>query len=68
MHAYKDIETSVLLKMIPIEDTISYYGISNLIQNVGIDETLREINEEDIVMYLRKQGYKIEKPEEPCEN
>lgn len=51
--------------MIPIEDAVAFYGDSEIIQQIGQDEILDTINEEDIANYLRKQGYKIE---EPCEN
>lgn len=65
MHIYKEIETSALLRMIPIQDAVNYYGDSEIIHVIGQDEILDTINEEDIANYLRKCGYKIE---EPCEN
>ena len=65
MHIYKELETSALLRMIPIEDAVNYYGDSAIIQVIGHDEILDTINAEDIAGYLRKLGYKIE---EPCEN
>lgn len=40
MHAYKDIESRDLLKMIPIEDVVEYHGKGKLISEIGIEETL----------------------------
>lgn len=55
MHAYKDIETRDLLRMIPIEDVIEYYGYK-LISQYGIEETLDWIGEEEILQYIEKTG------------
>lgn len=54
-HAYKDIETTELLKMIPIEDVIQYYSYK-LISHFGIEETLDWIGEEEILKYIEKTG------------
>lgn len=54
-HAYKDIETTVLLKMIPIEDVIEYYG-QKFISYIGIEEALDYIGEEEILQYIEKTG------------
>lgn len=56
MHAYKDIETRDLLKMIPIEDVVEYHGIYKLIYVYGIKETLDRIGEEEIIKYVEKTG------------
>lgn len=55
MHAYKDIETRDLLRMIPIEDVIEYYSYK-LISQYGIEETLDWIGEEEILQYIEKTG------------
>lgn len=55
MHAYKDIETKDLLKMIPIEDIV-YYHSYKLISQLGIEETLDWIGEEEILKYIEKTG------------
>lgn len=55
-HAYKDIETRDLLRMIPIEDVVYYHGKSNLIPEIGIEETLDWIGEEEILKYIEKTG------------
>lgn len=54
-HAYKDIETRDLLRMIPIEDVIEYYSYK-LISQYGIEETLDWIGEEEILQYIEKTG------------
>lgn len=56
MHAYKDIETRDLLKMIPIEDVVEYHGIYKLIYVYGIEETLDRIGEEEILKYIEAKG------------
>lgn len=56
MHAYKDIETRDLLKMIPVEDVVEYHGKNNLISEIGIEETLDWIGEEEIIKYIKKTG------------
>lgn len=56
MHAYKDIETRDLLKMIPIEDVVEYHGKRNLIPEIGIEETLDWIGEEEILKYIEATG------------
>lgn len=56
MHAYKDIESRDILKMIPIEDVIEYHGIYNLISEYGIDVTLDRIGKEEILKYIEATG------------
>ena len=54
-HAYKDIETRDLLRMIPIEDVIEDYSYK-IISQYGIEETLDWIGEEAILEYIEKTG------------
>lgn len=54
-HAYKDIETTDLLKMIPIEDVVKYHSYK-LISEFGIEETLDWIGEEEILKYIESTG------------
>lgn len=56
MHAYKDIETRDLLKLIPIEDVVEYFGMNKLISEFGIEETLDCIDEEEIARYAKGLG------------
>lgn len=56
MHAYKDIETRDLLKIIPIEDVVEYFGMNKLITEFGIEETLDCIDEEEIARYAKGLG------------
>ena len=68
VHNYKAFDSSDVLKLIPKDDVVAYYGMYYLMSDYGLEECLNLISDEDIVEYLEKQGYKIEKPEEPCEN
>lgn len=56
MHAYKDIETRDLLRMIPIEDVVEYHGKGKLVSEIGIEETLDWIGEEEILKYIEATG------------
>lgn len=56
MHAYKDIESRDILKMIPIEDVVEYFGMNKLISEFGIEETLDCIDEEEIARYAKGLG------------
>ncbi|WP_288689825.1 hypothetical protein [uncultured Bacteroides sp.] len=56
MHAYKDIETRDLLKLIPIEDVVEYHGKGKLVSEIGIEETLDWIGEEEILKYIEATG------------
>lgn len=68
VHNYKAFDFSDVLKLIPKDDVVAYYGMYYLMSDYGLEECLNLICDEDIAEYLEKQGYKIEKPEEPCEN
>lgn len=48
-HIYKDIETSDLLNLIPIEDAIAFYGLEKIIFNAGQDEVLTHIDEDKVI-------------------
>lgn len=48
-HAYKDIETYDLLNLIPIEDTIAFYGLDKIIFNAGQDKVLTHIDEDKVI-------------------
>lgn len=50
-HAYKDIETSDLLKMIPIEDVVYYHG-RNFLLEIGTDQVLNMVSEENLIEYI----------------
>lgn len=56
MHAYKDIESRDILKMIPIEDVVEYHGKGKLVSEIGIEETLDWIGEEEILKYIEVTG------------
>lgn len=56
MHVYKDIETRDLLKLIPIEDVVEYHGKGKLVSEIGIEETLDWIGEEEILKYIEATG------------
>lgn len=68
VHNYKAFDSSDVLKLIPKDDVVAYYGMYYLMSDYGLEECLNLICDEDIAEYLEKQGYKIEKLEERCEN
>lgn len=68
VHNYKEFDSSDILKLIPMDDVVAYYGMYYLMSDYGIYDCLSLICDEDIAEYLEKQGYKIEPPKEPCEN
>lgn len=67
-HNYKEFDSSDILKLIPMDDVIAYHGMYYLMSNYGLKDCLDLICDEDIAEYLEKQGYKIERPKESCEN
>lgn len=50
-HAYKDIETSDLLRMIPIEDVVYYHG-RKLLSEIGKEQVLDWVGEENLIEYI----------------
>lgn len=58
-HAYKEIESCDLLKLIPIEDVVYYHG-RNLILEIGTDKILNTVSEEKLLEYIFSQPELLE--------
>lgn len=62
MHIYKDFESKVLLEMIPVSDVINFYGISNIIDEIGTEELLSYLfdhQEEDFLKFIESQKVEL---------
>lgn len=53
------IEVSEILKLVPIEEAIKFYGAFNLINEIGPEDTLKQLPEIEIVNYLEDRDYEI---------